>query len=98
MKRHVLLSVMLLLLFLFTTAHGETVALIKIDGAIGPATAEYIGRGIREANVRRAQCLVIQLDTPGGLLDSTKVIVQELFASPVPTVVYIAPSGATAAS
>jgi len=98
MKRLALLLAVLLVALHPLPAHGETVSLIKIDGAIGPATADYITRGIRQANVRGAQCLVIQLDTPGGLLESTKEIVQALFASPVPTVVYVAPSGATAAS
>src|SRR5687768_13573668 len=71
---------------------------IRIDGPIGPATASYIGRALREANQRGADCLIIELDTPGGLLDSTKTIVQDLLASPIPTVVYVSPSGATAAS
>lgn len=76
---------------------GE-VGLIKINGAIGPATASYIARAIDLAGARKYACLVIQLDTPGGLLDSTKEIVQKLYVSNVPTVVYVAPSGATAAS
>lgn len=76
---------------------GE-VGLIKINGAIGPATASYIARAIDLAGSRKYACLVIQLDTPGGLLDSTKEIVQKLYVSTVPTVVYVAPSGATAAS
>src|SRR5947207_2973913 len=76
----------------------EKVALIKGNGAIGPATASYISRGIHEAHAQDAQCLVIQLDTPGGLLESTKTIVQELLAAPLPTVVFVAPSGATATS
>lgn len=76
---------------------GE-VGLIKINGAIGPATASYIARAIDLAGARKYACLVIQLDTPGGLLDSTKEIVQKLYVSTVPTVVYVAPSGATAAS
>jgi membrane-bound serine protease (ClpP class) len=74
------------------------VGLIKIDGAIGPATASYIGRATQVAAARSDACLIIQLDTPGGLLESTKVIVQTLYASSVPTVVYVAPSGANAAS
>src|ERR1043166_6139027 len=74
------------------------VGLIKIEGAIGPATASYITRSIDLAGTRGYACLVIQLDTPGGLLDSTKEIVQKFYASPVPTVVYVAPSGANAAS
>ena len=62
---------------------------IEIDGAIGPATATYISRSIGEARTQNAQCLIIQLDTPGGLLDSTQDIVQRFYASPVPTVVYV---------
>ena len=58
---------------------AEKVSLIKIDGAIGPATASYISRSIDEAQTQNAQCLVIQLNTPGGLLDSTQTIVAKLF-------------------
>lgn len=79
--------------------HGATQAgLIRIKGAIGPATADYIARATRLAAEREYQCLIIQLDTPGGLLDSTKAIVQTFYASAVPTVVYVAPAGATATS
>jgi membrane-bound serine protease (ClpP class) len=74
------------------------VGLIKIDGAISPATANYIARAIDVAAAGSYTCLVIELDTPGGLLDSTKEIVQKFYASPVPIVVYVAPSGANAAS
>lgn len=71
---------------------------IDINGIIGPATSAYIERGIRVAAARQYACLIVQLDTPGGLLDSTKEIVQKFYASPVPIVVYVAPSGATATS
>jgi membrane-bound serine protease (ClpP class) len=74
------------------------VGLIKINGAIGPATASYIGRAIDVASERGDTCLIIELDTPGGSLDSTKTIVQKFYASSVPTVVYVAPEGAWAGS
>ena len=85
--------------FISTSAFAaEKVALIKINGAIGPATASYITRSIEEARTQNAQCLVIQLNTPGGLLDSTQTIVQGFLGSPVPIVVYVSPTGATATS
>src|SRR2546421_2346196 len=77
---------------------AEKIALIKINGAIGPATASYIARSIEEARTQNAQCLIIQLNTPGGLLDSTQTIVQSFLGSAVPVVVYVAPTGATATS
>jgi membrane-bound serine protease (ClpP class) len=77
---------------------AEKVSLINIDGAIGPATASYVARSIDEARSQNAQCLIIQLNTPGGLLDSTQKIVQSFLGSPVPVVVYVAPTGATATS
>jgi len=76
----------------------EKVSLIKIDGAIGPATASYVSRSIDEARAQDVQCLVIQLNTPGGLLDSTQTIVQKFLGSPLPIVVYVAPTGSTATS
>src|SRR2546428_7228039 len=76
----------------------EKVSFIKIDGAIGPATASYIARSIDQARGQNAQCLVVQLNTPGGLLESTQTIVQSFLAAPIPVVVYVAPIGATATS
>ena len=81
-----------------TAFAAEKVSFINIDGAIGPATASYISRSIDEAKSQNAECLVIQLNTPGGLLDSTQKIVQSFLGSPVPVVVYVAPTGATATS
>ena len=71
---------------------------IRIDGIISPITSSYIARAIHTAAARNYSCLIVELDTPGGLLDSTKNIVQAFYASPVPIVVYVAPSGANAAS
>jgi membrane-bound serine protease (ClpP class) len=81
-----------------TAYAAEKVSFINIDGAIGPATASYISRSIEEARTQNAQCLIIQLNTPGGLLDSTQKIVQSFLGSAVPIVVYVAPTGATATS
>jgi membrane-bound serine protease (ClpP class) len=80
------------------TVVAGKVSLIKIDGTIGPATASYISRSIDEAQTEQAQCLIIQLNTPGGLLDSTQTIVQSFLGSPLPVVVYVAPIGASATS
>ena len=85
-------------LFASLTIQAAQVGLIKIDGAIGPATAGYISRAIETATRQADECLIIQLDTPGGLLESTKHIVQSFYASKVPVVVYVAPSGASAGS
>jgi membrane-bound serine protease (ClpP class) len=74
------------------------VDLITIDAGINPATADFIHESILSAEHGGAQALIIELDTPGGLLDSTKSIVKDLLGSPVPVIVYIAPSGAGAAS
>lgn len=60
--------------------------------------ARFIERGIREAEQERAACVVITLDTPGGLLDSTRSVVKRILRSEVPVVVYVAPSGSRAAS
>ena len=79
-------------------AKEGTACLINIDGPIGPATASYISRSIGESKSLNATCLIIELNTPGGLLDSTRTIVQKLLTSPIPVIVYVAPTGAAAAS
>ncbi len=79
------------------TVEGPVV-LIEIDGAISPATVEYIRDGLALAEERGAAALVIQMDTPGGLLESTKIIVKEFLGSKVATVVYVGPSGSGATS
>jgi membrane-bound serine protease (ClpP class) len=85
-------------LLLAATVHAAQVGLIKVNGAIGPATASYIARALEVAAARNDECLVIQLDTPGGLLDSTEKIVQSIYDAKVPTVVFVAPAPARAGS
>ncbi len=77
---------------------AANVGMIEINGAIGPATASYISRAVNIASARNDVCLIIQLDTPGGLVSSTEEIIQTLYASKIPVVVYVAPSGASATS
>ena len=85
-------------LLLGAASNATQVGLIKIDGAIGPATANYISRAISVAAEQDDACLIIQLNTPGGLATSMDDIVQEFYASPVPIVVYVSPEGAMAGS
>lgn len=68
------------------------------DATINPVTAEYIMEAIDRAAAEEAECLVIRLDTPGGLLSSTRTIVKKILSAEVPVVVYIAPAGARAGS
>src|SRR5215472_18020795 len=74
------------------------VGLIKIDGPIGPATANYISRALDVSASRNDEALIIQLNTPGGLMASMNSIISSFYASRVPTVVYVAPEGSMAAS
>jgi membrane-bound serine protease (ClpP class) len=74
------------------------VDLITIDGSINPAVDDFIRESISRAKAGGARALIIQLDTPGGLLSSTRTIVKELLGTPVPVMVYVAPSGAGAGS
>ena len=69
-----------------------------IEGSINPITAQYIIEAIREADTNQAECLIIQMDTPGGLDDSMRKVIKEMLNSRVPIIIYIAPQGARAAS
>jgi membrane-bound serine protease (ClpP class) len=83
--------------FLFPlVTNTQTVISMKIDGSINPASADFIHNGIEKATREKAECLIIHLNTPGGLLKSTRMIVSDILESPVPVIVYVSPGGDSA--
>src|SRR5512139_1379013 len=76
-----------------TETPAPLVLRLDISGSINPGTADYISGGVKMATDRGAAMLLIVMDTPGGLLESTKGIVKDLLAARVPIVVYVAPAG-----
>lgn len=74
------------------------VHIFTVESAITPVTAEFITKGVDKAEEAKAACLILRLDTPGGLLESTRQITKRFLASKIPIVVYVAPEGARAAS
>src|SRR5229473_749309 len=74
------------------------VVAVSIDSVVHPITVEIVKHAIEQAQTEHAELLLIRLNTPGGLLDATRHLIQELSASPVPVVTYVTPSGAHAAS
>lgn len=88
----------LLFMFLPFSLRGQEVTSIKVDGSINPASAGFIKNAIQKASKNRSECIIIHLNTPGGLLKSTRVIVSDILESPVPVVVFVSPGGAHAGS
>ena len=103
-QRHLIVAMRAIcaLLFLLVASVGsqaaDTAIIVEIDGPIGPATAEYVERSLSAAHDRGAVMVILRLDTPGGLDTSMRAIIQDILASPVPVIGYVAPSGARAAS
>jgi len=102
-KKGLILFSVFFLFFLASVISGQVqekapIYSIEVDGIINPATAKFITDSIDEAAQQGAQCLIIQLDTPGGLMESMRIIVKKILASNIPIIVYVAPGGARAAS
>ncbi len=101
MKRFFILLILIIGVFWFhssSSAPGREIYRIEIDGIINPVSMEFILKAIQRAGDENAECLILQLDTPGGLGDSMREIVKGMLASKVPVIVYVAPNGARAAS
>jgi len=79
-------------------APSDKVLVVEIDGAISVAAARQLTRVLDEAKKEGAAAIVMRLDTPGGLVSATRDIIRDMIAAPVPIIVYVAPSGARAAS
>jgi len=75
-----------------------TVVLLSVDGTVNPALADYIVKGIEQAEEKNATCVIIRMDTPGGVVTTTKTIIKAMVNAKVPVVVYVAPSGSSASS
>jgi membrane-bound serine protease (ClpP class) len=98
MKRLPIVSFLALLFFASSLVPAQTVISIKIDGSINPAVSDFIHNALEKARTDGATALIIHLNTPGGLLKSTRVIVTDLLESEVPVIVYVSPPGAQAGS
>ena len=92
------LAATLLLCLTTLPAFAQSVHQLTVDGPIGPASANYLIDGLEQAADEQAQAVVIRLDTPGGLDQSMRDIVQAILGSPVPVIGYVSPAGARAAS
>ena len=71
---------------------------VPLDGAVGPASTDFVSRAIKRADQEKAQLVVIRMDTPGGLDTSMRSLIKDILASPVPVATFVAPSGSRAAS
>jgi len=92
------ITLILLLITLPLSLSIAQIKVLKVDGVINPVVTDFIHEEISKANEENAECLIIQLNTPGGLLKSTRLIVSDFLNSKVPVVIYVHPAGSQAAS
>src|SRR3984957_16435307 len=98
-NQRALSSALALALFLFLSiAASAEVLKIELNDAIQPVTAEYVARALEQAAANHDEAVLIEINTPGGLVDSTREIIEKIVASPVPVIIYVTPSGSRAAS
>ena len=90
-------SVLLASLVFAITAHAEVLKIV-INDTIHPMTTEYVERALARAQSENAKAVLIEINTPGGMLDATREIIEKLLASPVPVIIYVTPSGSRSAS
>lgn len=98
MQRNPLLILLFCLLLSQQDLGQHQVIVLTLNGAINPAASDYVKYGLDEALKINAECMILKLNTPGGLLESTRQIVSTFLQSPVPVIVYVSPPGARAAS
>jgi membrane-bound serine protease (ClpP class) len=112
MNKKTLLTVAYLLVAAVLLLHGESsdlfgkqgspgqpvVYLLDVDGSINPAVADYVTKGIDKAAENKAAAVIIRMDTPGGLVTTTKTIIKTMINAHMPVVVYVGPSGSSASS
>ena len=102
-KRTIIFFLLLMSIFFYSltayyTTPKSSIYLLQLSGIINPITSRYVVGGIEDAEAEEAECLILQLDTPGGLDTSMRDIIRKMLNSPIPIIVYVSPSGGRAAS
>ena len=102
-KRTIIFFLLLMSIFFYSltayyTTPKSSIYLLQLSGIINPITSQYVVGGIEDAEAEEAECLILQLDTPGGLDTSMRDIIRKMLNSPIPIIVYVSPSGGRAAS
>src|SRR5262245_56278705 len=87
-----------ILLLASCVSSSAQVLKVVLSDTINPITDEFIGRALAQAKDERDQAVLIEINTPGGLADSTREIIEKILASPIPVIIYVTPSGSRAAS